>query len=390
MPDAVPEVARMTAAEATYRKELLKVLHHTNLPPVLYAFAYGSGVFRQTSSQKTSGSAPMIDMILGVKNPLHFHARNLIENPLHYPWWSRWLGSWVISEVQDMGAGLWYVPYVKVDDKVIKYGVISEDNMVADLLFWENLYISGRMQKPTAALINSSDERVPIAAQANHASALRVSFLLLPHKFSERDLYLQIASLSYMGDFRMNVPGGENQNKVQNIVDHQKPWFRFMYADLITRFPSVRVGSGSPEKKWLMMEQDLSPQVRAIHAAKLPRNLRARIARHYIKQAGAHPVFAKMNTLEPEELERVMHASDMQEYYDDAIVEADAVSLSARFWLQVVQQPDFTDVIKQQIAKTVDYPARIQSLKGIYTAGFMRSMRYVWAKLQKYRRGKPT
>ena len=72
--------------------------------------------------------------------------------------------------------------------QIIKYGVVSIDEMCDDLLRWNNLYVSGRMHKPTATLFDATKGRVPIASQANLASALRVSFLLLPSSFNERDL----------------------------------------------------------------------------------------------------------------------------------------------------------------------------------------------------------
>ncbi len=58
------------------------------------------------------------------------------------------------------------------------------------------------------------DFSAPLRENLRHA--LRVSLLLLPETFSERELYEQITRLSYTGDPRMVV--GENKNKVQNIV----------------------------------------------------------------------------------------------------------------------------------------------------------------------------
>ena len=142
--------------------------------------------------------------------------------------------------------------------QIVKYGVVSVDRMCKDLLQWDSLYLSGRMQKPVATLFDSTEGRVPLAEQANLASALRVSFLLLPERFSERELYTKMASLSYMGDFRMRVPGGENKNKIRNIVENQHTWFRFMCADLITRFRFVTVES-NPDKEWLQFK------VRSLH-----------------------------------------------------------------------------------------------------------------------------
>lgn len=57
--------------------------------------------------------------------------------------------------------------------------------------------------------------------------------------------------------------------------------------------------------------------------------------------------------------------------------------IQSRFWAAVVEQPDFRDVLRTQIADIVGRPARIQSLKGVYTAGITRSARYIWAKVSK-------
>lgn len=94
---------------------------------------------------------------------------------------------------------------------MVKYGIIDIDTLCADLLDWDTLYVSGRMHKPVAMLV--ADPRVRVAQQVNLTSALRVALLLLPETFSEVELYTRIASLSYTGDFRMSVPGGENENK---------------------------------------------------------------------------------------------------------------------------------------------------------------------------------
>ena len=62
-----------------------------------------------------------------------------------------------------------------------------------------------------------------MATKQNLQNALRAAMLMLPERFSEEDLYLKIAGLSYrgndmvyVGDFRMVF--GENPHKVFNIV----------------------------------------------------------------------------------------------------------------------------------------------------------------------------
>ena len=122
LPNSVPHIERLTKSEAEYRQRLLRLLKSVNLPPFLHAFAYGSGVFSQTSTAKKQpdGTPPMIDMVIAVQNPAHWHARNMVVNPTHYPWWMRWAPWWVIKRVQNMGAGVWYIPYIQTEDQVRK------------------------------------------------------------------------------------------------------------------------------------------------------------------------------------------------------------------------------------------------------------------------------
>jgi translocator assembly and maintenance protein 41 len=82
---------------------------------------------------------------------------------------------------------------------MIKYGVVSIDRMCKDLLNWETLYLAGRMHKPVKIL--KDDPRVRLAQQVNLASALRTALLLLPKDFTEEKLYTTISSISYKGNF---------------------------------------------------------------------------------------------------------------------------------------------------------------------------------------------
>lgn len=265
--------------------------------------------------------------------------------------------------------------------------------MCNDLLYWNTLYVGGRMHKPIARLFNGAGERVLVAEQANLTSALRASLLMLPEEFTETDLYLKIASLSYIGDFRMSVPGGENRNKVRNIVENQIPWFRIMYADLIARLRFIHVTTTGDNYH---MKQNTSPTSRALVAARLPQNLRVRIAEHYLKNPSLHPVFEELKDvpaadLAPVPRETVQHLNDTdpKELLEREAEDTDSLPPRAtRFWFTVVQQPTFQKVLHDKIAEIVEEPARVQSLKGLYTAGITRSLRYLWSKLKKYRQGR--
>jgi translocator assembly and maintenance protein 41 len=211
---------------------------------VRWGVAYGSGVFDQVGyageglrSDPTSASTPtnptqtkdqpLIDFLFTTSHPSHFHAINLHKNPTHYPRLFRWLGPGVIATVQEWAGGVWFVTDVDVrlgkvpvpdtvggsdsstpnttsttsgEDHVrIKYGIISTDALCTDLLDWTTLYVSGRLHKPVRIVKGMTDRRVLVAAQVNLTSALRVALLQLPESFTERELWEQVAGISYSG-----------------------------------------------------------------------------------------------------------------------------------------------------------------------------------------------
>ena len=165
----------------------------------------------------------MIDLVLAVDNPLEWHRENLLKNKNHYSG-LRVLGPGWISKIQQhFGAKIFYNTLIPVGDDYIKYGVISTRDLVNDLLDWDTFYISGRLHKPTLALHqNPENAELENALKMNIQSALHVALLLQTEQFSEEDLYLTIAGLSYSGDFRMTF--GEDRNKVAKIV---RPQVRF-------------------------------------------------------------------------------------------------------------------------------------------------------------------
>jgi translocator assembly and maintenance protein 41 len=90
------------------------------------------------------------------------------------------------------------------------------------------MYVAGRLQKPCLFLSPSSSSVFQNAQKKNLLSALTLSLIFLPDKFTHEDLFLEIASLSYRGDFRMFI-GGENPSKVRNIVNNQMDKFAELY-----------------------------------------------------------------------------------------------------------------------------------------------------------------
>lgn len=342
----------------------------------------------------------MVDLVLAVAHPEHWHGLNRQQFPRHYSLLSRFPGTELLMGwIQRAGAGIWYNPYVKVGDELIKYGVIDLDTMCADLLDWDTLYVSGRMHKPVAMLI--ADPRVRLAQQVNLASALRVALLLLPQNFTEVELYTRIASLSYTGDFRMKVPGGENANKVRNIVLAQRNEFRRLYSGLMRSLGTIDIREHRQDR--YAMTQDVRPEVRAAYAARLPLRLREKVVHHYTRHPEQHEVFLQMSMAKkdpkmgrrPGGLPSL--AAEKEKEDKEASSSASSSSSTLRdvpqellddFWLAAVQQPDFTTVLLQLIAQTVKGPALTQSAKGVWTAGVRRTIKYVAAKVGKWLEGK--
>lgn len=345
--------------------------------PIRFAFAYGSGVFPQSQAGPEHSAKPttkegkkMIDLVMAVNHPQHWHGINMKQNAKHYSWIAKLLGSLGIGFIQSLGAGLWYHPYIRIEDELIKYGIMDIDTLCSDLLDWDTLYISGRMHKPVTLL--TTDARARLAQQVNLASALRTSLLLLPEQFGEAELYTRIASLSYTGDFRMSVPGGENANKVRNIVLNQREMFRRLYGSLIRSIETISIEE--TRKNRFTFTQDYSDKVRAKHASKLPLRLREKIQQHYTSHPDMDDAFLQLSlSTRSDNVARMPGAKA-------AHIDKDKWD---NFWLAVVRQADFQTVLLSKIAEIVRGPARWQSLKGIYTAGFGKTIRYVLAKVGK-------
>jgi translocator assembly and maintenance protein 41 len=217
--------------------------------PIRYAIAYGSGAF----PQKGQSNASMVDFMFGVTHAHHWHSLNARQNPSHYSSLAC-LGSDAVVYVQErLGAQIYYNTNVDVNGTRIKYGVVSIHHLQRDLEEWDTLYLAGRLQKPVAVLRH--DAKLSLACQKNLESAVKTSLLMLPERFTEEDLFLKIAGLSYSGDFRMIV--GENPHKVFNIVYAQMVWililtkkdaFKEKYDSVINDLPHVnRLADGSLE-----------------------------------------------------------------------------------------------------------------------------------------------
>lgn len=335
-------------------------------PPVAHAFAYGSGVFPQSAKASTGpsvhenaplaitqmqgGNQKMIDFILGVPCAEEWHGLNLQQNPHHYGALGK-LGKRAIARVQELGAGVYFNPFVTINGVLIKYGVISMDTLCQDLATWDTLYVAGRLQKPTRTLCD--DPLVQKANQVNLSSAIKLALLLLPETFAEQDLYATIAGISYLGDPRMSV-GGDDPRKVQNMIEHQLDDFRKLYSTLLGDMNNVS-SVGSPGR----LQQCMDPSVRGSIIRSLPSAFRRKLYFGYRKR------------------------------YSTAL---DAHSSSSRgrkslphctLDFNIAGDTGLRQQVEQAIRKTVRWPSFTQSIKSAVTAGIARSWRYAREKRRK-------
>ncbi|KDQ62360.1 hypothetical protein JAAARDRAFT_189689 [Jaapia argillacea MUCL 33604] len=311
--------------------------------PVRYAFAYGSGVFEQDGyAAKDTEAGPMLDFMFAVTHADHWHSINMNQHPSHYPLHARMLGSSFVSRVEDISPGVWFNTMVKVKGVNIKYGVTTVDNLCSDLLNWRTLYLAGRMHKPIRII--KDDPRVRLTQQVNLTSAIRAALLTLPSSFSETELFERIAGISYSGDPRMLLPA-ENRNKVANIVRKQSPQFKELYHRLVIALPGVH---WSPHSSTI--EQDSSPLARSNHLRKLPLELLTRVENDYAQ--------------------------------NDQWLRKEADEIS--YWTKMAGDERLSTVLRNEMSDIVRYPATIQSLKGIVSAGLVKSVRYTSEKVGKW------
>jgi hypothetical protein len=84
----------------------------------------------------------------------------------------------VAAVQRNFGAKVYFNPFVRLDGVLLKYGVVTVDDMAEDLRHWESLYLAGRLHKPVVEL--QPDAAIAEAQAVNKAAALTAALLLLP------------------------------------------------------------------------------------------------------------------------------------------------------------------------------------------------------------------
>jgi translocator assembly and maintenance protein 41 len=331
-----------------------------------YSFGYGSAVLHQ---QNSNPSASMVDIIMSVSDPHQWHTDNLKRHPDHYSMISRLGGPSIITWLQtNFGAKLYFHPYVNLnidgslDTREIKYGVVSTSDLISDLRHWDYLYLAGRMQKPIVTIktnkekgnfISIQESNINNAQQDNLLAAVSASLLLISGESVQSStssslvtlptskLYTTIASLSYTGDIRMQT-GAEDPNKIKKLVDTpgMLDLWEAKYSDTLSSLQQLGLLSLTNE---LPNERDnyikfdpLDPQTRKQLMKQLPPKLRRR---------------------------------------SDQIIGLDGQKCA--------QQGSIA--LRSELTYIVAPAARTQTIKGIFTAGPLKSWKYAMAKLQKGR-----
>ncbi|DAZ93594.1 TPA: hypothetical protein N0F65_011778 [Lagenidium giganteum] len=293
-------------------------------PAVDFRMAYGSGVFAQKDHDT---STSMIDLVFAVEDPRAWHAVNIERNPSHYSFLRCFGADNVASFQETYGAGVYYNTLVPLQcptlgNRLIKYGVVRSDTLCQDLRDWRTLYLSGRMHKPVS--IMASTETIDAAASQNLQHALDYALLCLPEKFDERDLYMRIAGISYLGDFRMTF--GENPKKVRNIVEGNMVAFQQLYRNKLVTSP-------------LLQRQNDGSILSGAHDASSQRVLLGRLPSNVARKL-------------PDGFQTTTHS-----------------------------QKDVKKHVQRAVASIVNRYSRSQSIKGILTAGAAKSITYVAQKL---------
>eukprot|EP00934_Nitzschia_sp_Nitz4_P004157 Nitzschia sp. Nitz4//scaffold155_size52807//10021//11112//NITZ4_006793-RA/size52807-processed-gene-0.15-mRNA-1//-1//CDS//3329537360//4147//frame0 len=329
---------------------------------LVHAFGYGSGVFSQTLQQGQE-HVGMLDLILVVDDAQAFHQANQDKHPHHYASWLNMAGA--------STAAYWQRQFPLRDARVLfqvveasestkepipmKYGVVHVHDLTDDLTEWTCLYLAGRMHKPTLPLQlgnshNTTRDALEQAQQANLQAAVAASLLLLPVQdndntttplFAWDTLYSQIAGLSYTGDFRMQV-GGEDPNKIRKLVQApgQLERFQALYNN-----DNNNNNHTMPAFSYSLLKPLQEKGILSCSKEGVEWDGNHRLARQEL-----------INHLPPRVQETVRPL-------EDASAQADALS--------------------RVLTQIVGPAAKHQSLKGVSTLGFRKSLAYAAAKLSK-------
>lgn len=214
-------------------------------------------------------------------------------NPSHYT--CSFNVPWLVDKFQSKtaaGPGLWFNVDVPMDSfgikgRRMKYGIVSKEKLLEDLIGWKYLYVAGRLHKPLTIIKYNED--IMTASRLNRTYASKAAMLLLPSRFSEIQLYTTIAGLSYIGDHRMSF-GAENLNKIDNIVLPNTKLFRSLYKNTLEEMTPIVGLQKSNHGNEVWFSQDTS-YMQGVDSSYLPSHLHKTIT-----NSGSAPIFSHLHS----------------------------------------------------------------------------------------------
>lgn len=220
-----------------------------------------------------------------------------------------------------------------------------------DLYDWNSLYLAGRLHKPVKHIRCS--ENIVRAEKENIQSAMRAAMLLCPQTFNISELLRIICSLSYIGDIRLGF--AEDSKKVQRIVKGSHTNLCNLYHDAIhTALDDNMIALIGPSQSIVnsrsVFRNTLSLEDKASLYAALPRHVLHKIASQ--KRGDALPRSVRKQ--------------------EDVIGEYLA---SSRYG---------TLALQRALASIVRRSSFRQACLGALSAGPIRSIKYVSAKVSKF------
>lgn len=174
----------------------------------------------------------------------------------------------------NIGIGVYFNPYVRMKDSMLKYGVVSLSTLENDLNTWSSLYLAGRLHKPVLHLMNPVPSTIQEAQEHNVLSAVRSALLLLPSHFQTKELLKVICGISYAGDIRVMLAAEDNR-KVERIVSGSEERLRKLFQKpLETASAQWGLLSKLGSDSW---EQNTGIEARKGLMCELPRNVLAKL-----------------------------------------------------------------------------------------------------------------
>ncbi|KAJ3041989.1 Mitochondrial translocator assembly and maintenance protein 41 [Rhizophlyctis rosea] len=262
------------------------------------------------------------------------------------------------------------------------------DRLFHDLTEWETFYLAGRLHKPVRTI--REDARITIAARKNLRSAVRTALLLLPNQFTEEELFLTVAGLSYKacpdgvpltrhaGDVRMSF--GENPHKVYNIVHTQMDAFREIYKPIIEDLPNTNyLADGTT----IVVRRNLADNTKENTLTFFHPPANVTLTNH---QQDDHP---RLRGTLIQKLPKKMYNQVLTNYRARMVTAGKISQLTGEAGEEpllsqgIATEEGVGPLVEQSLKDVSRWPAIAQTLKGFITAGPGRSLSYIGEKLQK-------